>query len=102
MTEVELKNKLNSVGRAVFVECFSIFQFYADGRISKEDCIDKLMQKYPNKQESGCKICCGNAKLIFEASMECRAIGMICDNYMQTRLTDDIVTQAIELLQDCP
>ncbi len=61
MNEQELKEKLNSVGKEVFVECFSIFQDYANDRISKEDCIEKLMQKYPGKTESGCKICCGNA-----------------------------------------
>lgn len=98
MTENELQNKLDSVGRKVFVECFSIFKFC----ISKEDCIEKLMQKYSNKTESGCDICCSNAKLIFKSNMECRAIGVICDNWGATKLSDETIEQAMALLQDCP
>lgn len=102
MNEKELKSKLNSVGREVFVECFYIFQRYALGKITREDCIEELMQKYPNKKESGCSICVGNAKLIFESEMECRAIGLICDNWGNTRLSDDTIEQAMEILQECP
>jgi hypothetical protein len=58
MNEKTLKNTLNSIGRGVFVECFSIFESYANSQISRDDCIEKLTQKYPNKEESGCKICC--------------------------------------------
>lgn len=102
MNEETLKNKLNSIGRAIFVECFSIFESYTNGQISKEDCIEELMQKYPDKQESGCKICSSQAKLIFEADMQCRAIGIICDNWVQTKLSAETIEQAMLLLQDCP
>ena len=102
MNETELKRKLNSVGRKVFVECFYIFQEYATNRISKEYCIKKLTQQYPDKAESGCKICCSNAKQIFEANMECRAIGLICEHWGDTRLSDETIEQAMALLQECP
>jgi hypothetical protein len=102
MNEETLKDKLNSIGKAVFVECFSVFKSYANSQISREDCIEELMQKYPDKKESGCKICCSQAKLIFEANMQCKAIGIICDNWGKKRLSDETIEQAMLLLQDCP
>ncbi len=98
MNEQNLKNKLNSVGRTIFVKCFDIFQ----SCISKEDCIEKIMQKYPEKDESGCNICCSNAKLIFESGMECKAIGMICENWRDTKLSDKTIEKAMALSQKCP
>ena len=102
MNDEVLQGKLNSIGTTVFVEYFSIFESYANSQISKEDCIEKLMQKRPGKQESGCKVCCSRAKLIFEADMQCRAIGIICDNWGQTKLPDETIEEAMSLLQDCP
>jgi hypothetical protein len=102
MNKEILKDTLNSIGRAIFIECFSIFESYANSQISREDCIEKLMQKYPNKKESGCKVCCSQAKLIFKAGVQCWAISIICDNWEQTRLSDKAITQATVLLQDCP
>ena len=102
MNEEKLKNALNSIGRTVFIECFSVFKSYANSQISREDCIEELMQKYPGKKESGCEICCSQAKLIFEENMQCRAIGIICDNWGETKLSDETIEQAMLLLQDCP
>ncbi len=101
MNEETLKKALNSIGRTVFVECFSVFKSYANSQISIEDCIEELMQKYPNKKESGCKICCSQAKSIFEANMQCRAIGIICYKWGKTKLSDETIEQAMSLLQDC-
>ena len=101
MNEKTLKNTLNSIGRGVFVECFSIFESYANSQISRDDCIEKLTQKYPNKEESGCKICCNKAKSIFEENMQCEAIDIICGNWGQTKLSDETIEKAMLLLQDC-
>ena len=66
MNEETLNRKLRSVGKTVFTECFSIFESYENGQISRrEDCIEKLRQKYPKKKKSGCSICIGNAKINF-------------------------------------
>ncbi|SMM99598.1 hypothetical protein SPONN_727 [uncultured Candidatus Thioglobus sp.] len=59
------------------------------------------MKKYLDKKESGCKVCCSQAKLIFKANTQCRAIGIICDNWGQTRLSDETIEKAMLLLQDC-
>jgi hypothetical protein len=101
MNEKTLKDKLNSIGMTVFVECFDIFKSYEKRQISREQCIDELMQKYPNKKESGCKVCCSQAKLIFETNMQCWAIGIICDNWVETKLSKRTIDQAMELFQDC-
>lgn len=101
MNEEELIRKLNSVGRKQFINYFEVFQSYAKGRISKEDCIDRLVTDGISN-ENGAAIRCGNAKLIFEANRECRAIGMICDNWKQTKLSQDVIDKAMALLQDCP
>lgn len=77
MNKEVLKKKLTSVGRAVFIKCFPVFESYADERILREDCIEKLMQTYPDKKESGCRVCCNQAKLIFKADMQCGAVAMI-------------------------
>jgi hypothetical protein len=102
MNEETLKHRLNSIGRTVFVECFAIFESYEKNQISREQCIDELMQKYPDKKESGCKVCCSQAKLIFKLNMQCNAIGLICDNWGTTRLSKETIDKAMELLQDCP
>ena len=99
MNDLELKSKLKSIGSKVFVECFDIFKKYTSHEISKENCIQELVQKYPGKMESGCRICTGNAKLIFEAKMEFRAIKLVCG---QTRLSSDTIKQAKLILQKCP
>ena len=101
MNEEKLKNTLESIGIAIFVECFSIFKNYSEKRKLK-DCIEELMQKYPDKKESGCKVCCSQAKLIFETDMQCKAISIICDKWGKTRLSNETIEQAMVLLQDCP
>ena len=80
MNKEQLTRKLNSVGREVFVQYFDLFKDHAGGRITKEEAIERLVaDKISN--ENGADIRCSNAKLIFEANMECRAVGMICDNW---------------------
>lgn len=84
------------------MECFSIFEHCSKRQKLKEYCIEELMQKYPDKKESGCKVCCSQAKLIFEADMQCKAIGIICDNWGKAKLSNETIEQAMVLLQDCP
>ncbi len=46
-----------------------------------------MLKKYPDKYESGCAICCGNAKLIFESKAECRALKIISESkYLESNV----------------
>ena len=94
MDEQELIRKLNSVGKKIFVEYFLIFQSFAKGMKSKEDCIDLLVANKVSN-ESGAAIRCGNAKLIFKAKMECRALEIVTES---TRLSYDIIDNAQKII----
>ena len=76
MNEQELIRKLNSVGKAIFVECFYLFKSYADGQISKEDCINQLVEKKVSNK-NGAAIRCSNAKPIFNFKKEVSALEII-------------------------
>jgi len=101
MTEEELAKKLNSVGEAVFVEYFDDFDSYWKGLISKDQCVNKLVSNKVSN-ENGAIIRCNYAKQIFEESMECRAIGMICRKWGETRLNANTIDAATHILQRCP
>ncbi len=94
MNEEELIRKLNSVGKTIFVEYFSIFQEYATGQMSREDCIETLVSNDVSN-ESGASIRCGNAKQIFNANMENTALTIISES---KRLPYDTVSRAAELI----
>lgn len=73
MNQEVLIRKLNSVGKAIFVEYFNTFQSYSCGIISKEKCID-LLVKNKVSNDNGAAIRCGNAKQIFDAEKEYDAL----------------------------
>ena len=76
MTHEELIRKLNSVGKAAFVNYFDIFEDYANGHRLKEDCIEVLVRDGVSN-ESGAAIRISNAKLIFEAGATYEALSMV-------------------------
>lgn len=68
MSGFVLDRKLQSVGNEVFVKYYDLFCDYANGSISRADCIDRLVRDNVSV-ESGAEIRIGNAKLIFDANM---------------------------------
>ncbi len=64
MDEKLIRN-LNSVGKAVFVDYFDTFKAYAEGHISKEDCIETLVTNGVSNN-AGAVIRCSNAKALFD------------------------------------
>ncbi len=94
MQESELIRKLNSVGKTIFVEYFSIFKSYAEERLSKEDFIE-LLVKNNISNANGAAIRCSNAKLIFKANMEYEALKLIA---ISKRLDPIVINKAQELI----
>lgn len=90
MNEKELVRKLNSVGKAIFIEYFYLFQSYADDQISKEDCINTLVEKKVSN-ENGAAIRCSNAKPIFNFQKEIDALEIIIQS---KRLSPEIIKNA--------
>jgi hypothetical protein len=76
MKNEDLVRRLNSVGKAAFVEHYSLFKSFADGEISRQRCIDTLVAKGTSNPE-GAAIRVGNAALIFRASKEQEALSLI-------------------------
>lgn len=95
MNENELVRKLNSVGKTAFATCFELFQKYAAHKITRENCISQQVTKGISN-ENGAAIRCGNAKLIFEARMECEALKLISKS---NRLPNEIITKAEKLIE---
>ena len=94
MNENELIRKLNSVGKAAFVEYFNVFQSYGDGCISKGECIEHLVSAGVSN-DSGAAIRCSNAKLIFQSQMSSNALKLITES---KRLSSDVMRQARKLI----
>jgi hypothetical protein len=69
MSGFDLKRRLRSVGYFVYDKYFDLFSDYAKGRISRADCIDRLIQ-YGVSNPGGAKRRIGNVKPIFDANME--------------------------------
>lgn len=94
MNEQELTRKLNSVGKTIFIEYFSAFKAYSEGRLSKDKCIELLVEKKVSN-EAGASIRCGNAKRIFESKKECDALIIVSES---TRLSSYLVDVAKKLI----
>ncbi len=95
MNNEELKRKLNSVGRAAFVEYFELFESYSNGKIQKDKCIEELV-KNGVSNESGAAIRCSNAILIFKAKKEKEALQMVLES---KRLPFNVMKKAVEILK---
>ncbi len=89
----ELIRKLNSVGKAAFVEHYPSFKSYAEGSISRQRCIDLLVESGISNPE-GAAIRASNAVLIFRAGMEHEALSLIL---LSRRVPSNIVRAASEL-----
>ncbi|MDD4362251.1 MAG: hypothetical protein PHF48_07415 [Bacteroidales bacterium] len=96
MKKDELIRKLNSVGKTIFVEYFQNFKSYSSGQISRERCIDLLVEKKVSN-EAGAAIRTGNAKQIFVSKKECDALIIITKS---SRLSPDTVSKAKQLLNE--
>ena len=92
MTQEELRGKLKSVGKARFVEYFELFEDYANGRCSREECVEVLVRdRRSNEDGAGWRV--GSAKLIFAAGAEYEALKVVSESRV-----DDTVVQRAKVL----
>lgn len=96
MNEPELIRKLNSVGKTIFIEYFSTFKAYADGQLSKAQCIELLVSNGVSN-ESGSSIRLGNSKLLFEYNKVCGALNIVSKS---KRLPPGVVRMAVQLINE--
>jgi len=96
MNEQEIVRKLNSIGKAFFVNNFSTLKQYSRGSLSKEKCIDSFVLTGACNAAGGA-IRCGNAKALFLAKRERDAL-MCISNSM--RLASDLRIEAARLIAD--
>ena len=94
MNREELIRKLNSVGKAAFIQYYSDFKAQGQGQMSREDCIERIVADGVSNY-SGAAIRCSNAKLIFQANKQCDALKIICNS---TRLSLSVINTAKQLL----
>jgi hypothetical protein len=94
MNQDVLIRKLNSVGKAIFVEYFITFQSYSCGKISKEKCIDLLVQDKVSN-DNGAAIRCGNAKQIFDAEKEYDALLIVTKS---EQISGSVIAKARKLI----
>ena len=94
MNREELIRKLNWVGKAAFIEYYSAFKAHGQGRMSREECIERIVADGVSN-DSGAAIRCSNAKLIFQANKQCEILKIICDS---ERLSLGIINKAKQLL----
>jgi hypothetical protein len=93
MDRKHLERKLNSVGKRVFVEQFTIFKNFASGQIDRSRAIKALVnQGVSNNPGAGIRV--GNAKLIFEARQERAALEIILRS---GRMSSSVLTEARRL-----
>jgi hypothetical protein len=76
MEKERLIRKLNSVGKDAFVTHYYLFKNYANGKITKENAIQKLVDKGRSNVD-GASIRLGNAKSIFNEISDCEALRII-------------------------
>jgi hypothetical protein len=95
MNEKELIKKLNSVGKEKFITYYHLFEDYYNGKISRYDCIEKLVSDGASN-ESGAAIRCGNAKLIFDANMEKLALEIIVNSNRLSYVTSNKAKEILE------
>ena len=94
MDTQKLTRRLNSIGKAAFIKHFFDFKAYASGQILKEACIDRIILAKTSNWD-GASIRCSNAKLIFEANMQNKALEIVVN---AKRVPNDIIQKAKNLL----
>ena len=96
MDRHELTRNLQSVGMKIFVEQFCLFEAYAYGGIAKWKCIDRLVEEGISNG-NGALIRSENARKIFEADSDKRALAMVL---LSSRVDKCIKVQAETLIRD--
>ncbi len=76
MDQYKLEKRLQSIGKRVFVEQYSLFEDYAHKITSKEDAVEQLVS-CDVSNENGAMIRLSNAKTIFDKKMERAALVLI-------------------------
>ena len=94
MKSEDLKRRLNSVGKAAFVDNFSLLKSCADGQISRQSCIESLVAKGVSNME-GASIRVSNATTIFRADMEYDALTLVLES---NRVPSTVVKAARRIL----
>ena len=79
MNEDGVIRKLQSVGKAVFVEYFCAFEDYAAGKMTRQACIDLLVRAAVSN-DAGAAIRCGNAKALFDANRAIDALTIVAES----------------------
>lgn len=98
MEKERLIRKLNSVGKEAFVEHYYLFKDYANHKISKDEAIQKLIDKGRSNLD-GASIRLGNAKSIFNEQGNCDALAII---QKSKRVSKEIVESANTIYKkDC-
>lgn len=92
---MDLIRKINSVGKASFVENFELFKRFVSGKIDRETIIEQLIQLGVSNR-AGASIRVGNAKLIFEAGKQNEALEIIANS---EKVPQSITTKARVLLK---
>lgn len=76
MDQYKLEKRLQSIGKRVFVEQYSLFADYAHEITTKEDAVDQLVSNNVSN-ENGAMFRLSNAKKIFDDNMERAALVLI-------------------------
>lgn len=93
---MSVERKLNSVGKEKFIRYFNSFKDVAEGRMSKESCIKRLMRDGVGNY-SGSAIRVSNATRIFQEHWEVDALRIVTQS---NRLAYDVVSEAQRLFRE--
>ena len=86
MTQEKLREKLKSVGYARFVEYFGLFEDHANGRRSREDCVEILIRDKVSENKNGAGWRVGSAKLIFAAGAAYEALKVVSESQVDAKV----------------
>jgi hypothetical protein len=91
MNDKQLERSVQSIGKGCFTLYFSEFQ---DERLKSEDLIEYLMNQ-EGYEESGCRTRVTQARRIISSG---RAADALADVVRSSRLSDDVIARARQLL----
>ena len=91
---MDLKRKLDSVGKRAFVKNFDVFQEYASGRIARDAAIEKLVSLGVSN-EAGAAIRVDNAKLIFDNGLALEALHLVLQ---AKKVPDNIIDEVKRII----
>jgi len=96
MVESELERKLNLVGKTCFVKYYNLFRNYANHNLTKLECIETFIVDGVDFYKNA-DVRCGNAKMIFEESMQEDALKLVLKS---DSIDEDIKSIAREILKN--